>query len=51
MSIDEQINNAVAPITDFVTSIVFASVSVNGVGLPLILVWLVVAACHQHKRR
>ena len=44
MSIDEQINNAIAPITDFVTSIVFASVSINGVGLPLILVWLVVAA-------
>lgn len=44
MTIDEQINNAVAPVTDFVTNIVFYSVPVNGVGLPLILVWLVVAA-------
>ncbi|MFN3232590.1 MAG: alanine/glycine:cation symporter family protein [Alphaproteobacteria bacterium] len=44
MTIDEQINNAVAPFTDAVTSAVFAAVDVNGVGLPIVLVWLVIGA-------
>ncbi len=44
MTIDEQINRAVAPFTDAVTSAVFAAVDINGVGLPIVLVWLVIGA-------
>jgi AGCS family alanine or glycine:cation symporter len=44
MEIDEQINAMVAPFTHIVEEIVFFAVPVNGVGLPLVLVWLLVAA-------
>lgn len=44
MSIDERINDAVAPITDLVERIVFYAIDVNGVGLPLVLVWLLAGA-------
>jgi len=44
MDIDDQINAIVAPFTHIVEQIVFFAVPVNGVGLPLVLVWLLVAA-------
>ncbi|MTH99611.1 sodium:alanine symporter family protein [Roseibium sp. RKSG952] len=43
-SIDETINNAVAPISNVVASTVFYSVPVAGTQFPLIVGWLVVAA-------
>ena len=42
--LDERINDIFQPITDVIVSIVFFSVPVNGVGLPLVLVWLIVGA-------
>jgi alanine or glycine:cation symporter, AGCS family len=44
MNIDEQINSAVSPFTKIIEDIIFFAVPVNGVDLPLILVWLLVAA-------
>ena len=43
-SVDETINNAVAPVTNFVTSIVFASFPLGGIDIPFVLVWLIAAA-------
>jgi len=43
-SIDQLINDAVAPITFIVSSIIFFSVPVAGAEVPLVVVWLVVAA-------
>ena len=42
--IDEAINAVVAPVSDAIVSIIFFSVPVLGADLPLIVVWLVVAA-------
>ena len=42
--LDERINDIFQPITDVIVSIVFFSVPVNGVGLPLVLVWLIIGA-------
>ena len=42
--IDEAINTAVAPVSNAIVSVVFYSVPVLGADLPLIVVWLVVAA-------
>ncbi len=42
--IDQSINEAIAPISNFIVSIVFYSVPVGEASLPLIVVWLVVAA-------
>ena len=42
--IDAAINNALTPAADFVSGIVFFTVPVAGADLPLIVVWLVVAA-------
>lgn len=45
LSVDEQINDAIAPFTDWIESVVFYAVKINGdISLPLILVWLVVAS-------
>ncbi|MDA0339174.1 MAG: alanine/glycine:cation symporter family protein, partial [Proteobacteria bacterium] len=44
MDIDERIDSAVAPFMDAVSEAVFFSVPVNGVGLPIVLVWLLVGA-------
>ena len=43
-SIDERIDNFVAPAANLITSVVFYSVNVGGTPLPLVVVWLVVAA-------
>ncbi|MFN3393618.1 MAG: alanine/glycine:cation symporter family protein, partial [Candidatus Thermochlorobacter sp.] len=43
-SIDERINEAVAPLTDAVSSVVFYAVPVSEVNLPLIIVWLISGA-------
>lgn len=39
----DQINNALSPVSDFVSSIIFYSVDVAGVSLPLVVVWLMAA--------
>ena len=44
MDIDEKINEWVSPATHFIENIVFFAVDINSVGLPLVLVWLLVAA-------
>lgn len=43
-SLAERIDNALTPVSDFVSSIVFYSVDVAGVSLPLVVVWLMAAA-------
>lgn len=43
-SIDEQINQAVTPISNTIAGIIFYSVPVDGTNVPLVLVWLVIAA-------
>ncbi len=42
--IDAAISDATTPVADWITSIVFFSVDVGGASLPLIVVWLIVAA-------
>jgi len=39
----DAINNALTPVSDWVSSIIFYSVNVAGVSLPLVVVWLIVA--------
>ncbi|SKA91975.1 alanine or glycine:cation symporter, AGCS family [Thiothrix eikelboomii] len=43
-SIDEAINNAVAPVANAVSSVIFFSVPVGEAQLPLIVLWLIIAA-------
>ncbi|MEJ2682001.1 MAG: alanine/glycine:cation symporter family protein [Gammaproteobacteria bacterium] len=43
-ALDKAISDAIAPFVDVVVSIVFYSVTIGGVSVPLIVVWLVVAA-------
>jgi AGCS family alanine or glycine:cation symporter len=43
-SLADQINNALTPVSDWVSSIIFYSVDVFGVSLPLVVVWLMAAA-------
>lgn len=43
-SLAEAIDNALTPVSDFVSSIIFYSVRINGVSLPLVVVWLISAA-------
>ena len=43
-SIDQAINEAVAPATAFISSIIFYSVTLGGAQVPLVVVWLLVAA-------
>jgi AGCS family alanine or glycine:cation symporter len=43
-SVDEAISNVLSPVSDIITSIVFYSVTIGDASLPLIVVWLVVAA-------
>ncbi|WP_020395887.1 alanine/glycine:cation symporter family protein [Thiolinea disciformis] len=43
-SIDETINNAVAPIANAVSSVIFFSVPLGEAQLPLIVLWLIIAA-------
>jgi AGCS family alanine or glycine:cation symporter len=40
----QQIDDAMAPISDAVSAVIFYSVSVGGVSLPLVVVWLMAAA-------
>ena len=42
-SFADQINNALSPISSFISSIIFYSVDVFGVSLPLVVVWLMAA--------
>ncbi|MAW80003.1 MAG: alanine glycine permease [Parvularcula sp.] len=44
VSLAERIDNALTPFSDFVSSIVFYSVDVFGVSLPLVVIWLMAAA-------
>lgn len=44
VSLADRINNALTPLSDWVSSIIFYSVDVFGVSLPLVVVWLMVAA-------
>jgi len=43
-SIDQAINEAVAPATAFISNIIFYSVAVGGAKVPLVVVWLLAAA-------
>lgn len=43
-TIDEAINTALSPISDFVAGIIFYSVPIAGVSFPLIVGWLILAA-------
>lgn len=43
-SLAERIDNVLTPFSDFVSSIIFYSVNVAGVSLPLVVVWLILAA-------
>jgi AGCS family alanine or glycine:cation symporter len=40
----EAIDNALTPVSDFVSSIIFYSVNIGGVSLPIVVVWLIFAA-------
>ena len=44
ISFAERIDNALSPVSDFVSSIVFYSVDFFGVSLPLVVIWLIAAA-------
>ncbi|MEZ5894102.1 MAG: alanine/glycine:cation symporter family protein [Parvularculaceae bacterium] len=44
MSLAERIDNALTPVSDFVSSIIFYSVNIGGVSLPLVVIWLISAA-------
>ncbi|MCS7014067.1 MAG: alanine/glycine:cation symporter family protein [Chloroherpetonaceae bacterium] len=44
-SIDARINDAVAPFTDAISSVIFYAVPIGEVNLPLIIVWLIGGAC------
>ncbi|HEY8352840.1 MAG TPA: alanine/glycine:cation symporter family protein [Sphingomonadales bacterium] len=43
-SLDQKINDAVAPFTDFFAGLIFTAVPINGVQFPLIVGWLIAAA-------
>ncbi len=43
-SLADRINNALTPVSDWVSSIIFYSVDVFGVSLPLVVVWLMAAS-------
>ena len=43
-SLAEQIDNAIAPVSDFVSSIIFYSINFFGVSLPIVVIWLLSAA-------
>ena len=43
-SFAERIDNALTPVSDFVSSIIFYSVDFFGVSLPLVVIWLMAAA-------
>lgn len=40
----DAIDNALTPVSDFVSSIIFYSVKIGGVDLPLVVIWLISAA-------
>ena len=42
-SLADRINNALTPVSDWVSSIIFYSVDVFGVSLPLVVIWLMAA--------
>ena len=42
--IDEAINQAIAPVSNFIVSVIFYTVPVLGADMPLIVLWLVIAA-------
>ncbi|GAB4521276.1 MAG: alanine/glycine:cation symporter family protein [Parvularculaceae bacterium] len=41
ISAADQINETLTPVADFVSSIVFFSIDINGVALPLVVIWLI----------
>lgn len=43
-SIDEQIDQVVRPVADWVSGVIFSSFSVGAVSIPFVLVWLITAA-------
>ena len=43
-SLADQINNAVAPFSAFVNSIIFFKITLFGVSVPLVVIWLIAAA-------
>jgi AGCS family alanine or glycine:cation symporter len=44
MNVDESINEVFTPVSDAIQSVIFYSVNVGGAELPLIVLWLIVAA-------
>jgi hypothetical protein len=43
-TLDQEINDAVSPVTDKIVEIVFYELDLGGTGLPLIVVWLILGA-------
>ena len=43
-TIDEQINRLMQPLTDALSAFIFYAVPLGGMDLPLIVVWLIIAA-------
>jgi AGCS family alanine or glycine:cation symporter len=43
-SLDQRIDNLVRPAADWVTSLIFYPISLGGVGVPFVLIWLILAA-------
>ena len=43
-SLDEKINDAVAPATDWIEGVIFKAIPIAGVDVPLVLIWLAFAA-------
>ena len=43
-TIDQAINEAIAPVTEKATEIIFWGVDLNGVALPLVVAWLIIGA-------
>jgi AGCS family alanine or glycine:cation symporter len=42
--VDQRINDAIRPVADAVSGFIFSSISVNGVAVPFVLLWLLFAA-------
>lgn len=43
-SLADVINNVLTPVSDFVSAIIFYSITIGGVSLPLVVIWLIGAA-------
>lgn len=44
LSLDQQIDTLLAPVAELFTQIIFYSISINSIDIPLIVLWLIIAA-------